>query len=119
MGENIKRGGGKMGFLESLKKIFSLTTPEEEAVLARLREKHGIKMDDKDDSSIVRQKKNRPGDPDYDVWEDLRNMRANFFLGSWVTRKFRPVGEEKLKKQLEEAERKRQEAEARKGKISG
>ncbi len=23
---------------------------------------------------------------DYDAWEDLRNMRFNFFLGSWATR---------------------------------
>jgi hypothetical protein len=98
-----------MGFLSSLKKVFSLTTPEEEAELAKLRAKHGIVTDEKEAVGQPQHKKNRPGAADYDVWDDIRNIRTNFFLGSWVTRKFRPIGEEKLKKQLEELEKKRQE----------
>jgi hypothetical protein len=108
-----------MGFWSSLKQIFSLSE-EEDAELKRLREKHGTSLHEKE--SYLREDKNEPSSPDYDPWEEIRNMRMNFFLGSWVTRKikFRPVGEEKVKKQLAELQKKREEEEAKKrgeGKI--
>ena len=103
-----------MSFRLFLKQVFSLN-PREDPELQRLREKHGIITDDQDkDSAISAEHKNRPGDEDYDVWEDLHNYRMNFFFGSWVTRKFRPIGEEKLKKDLEALEKKREEEAARK-----
>ena len=102
-----------MGFWSSIKKIFSLRG-EDEAELERLREKHGIKIAPRE--AILKEIKNEPGSKDYDVWEDIRNYRSTFWMGSWATKKFkfRPIGEEKVKKQLEELEKKREEEERRK-----
>ena len=102
-----------MGFWSSIKKIFSVKG-EDEAELERLREKHGIKTAPRE--AILKEIKNEPSSKDYDVWEDLRNYRSTFFLGSWATRKFkfRPVGEEKFKRDLERLEKKREEEERRK-----
>lgn len=107
-----------MSFRLFLKQVFSLN-PQEDPELQKLREKHGIVTDEKDkdkdiDPAAPVAHKNKPGDPDYDVWEDIRNYRTYFFFGSWATRKFRPVGEDKLKKDLEKLEKKRQEEEERK-----
>jgi hypothetical protein len=103
----------KMSFWSALRKIFSLSG-EDEAGLKELREKHGIDAQTKEE--ILREHKNEPGSPDYDPWDDIRNMRANFFLGSWVTRKFKfhPIGEEKLKRDLDKIAKKREEEEKRK-----
>jgi hypothetical protein len=100
-----------MGWRIFLKQIFSLN-PREDPELQRLRAKHGINMDAKDDKT-THEIKNVPGDEDYDPWEEIRNMRSNFFFGSWITRKwkFRPIGEEKVKKELEELAKKREEEE--------
>jgi hypothetical protein len=108
-----------MGFWSSLKQIFSLSG-EDDTELKRLREKHGTSLHEKE--KYLHEDKNDPGTPDYDPWEEIKNIRMNFFFGSWVTRKvkFRPVGEEKVKKQLEELAKKREEEEAKKrgeGKI--
>jgi hypothetical protein len=102
-----------MGFWSSLKKIFSLSG-EDEAELAKLREKHGINT--APEEATIKEIKNEPNAKDYDVWEDLRNYRSTFWMGSWATKqfKFRPVGEEKVKQQLEALARKREEEEARK-----
>ena len=102
-----------MGFWSSIKKIFSLKG-EDEAELERRREKHGIKTAPRE--AVLKEIKNEPGSKDYDVWEDIRNYRSTFFLGSWATRKFkfRPIGEEKLKRDLEELEKEREEKEGRK-----
>jgi hypothetical protein len=100
-----------MGFRSFMKKIFSLSG-QDEAELERLRAKHGINVDAKD--TTTREIKNKPGTEEYDPWEDIRNIRTNFYLGSWVSRKFRPIGEDKVKKQLEELEKKRQAEEERK-----
>jgi hypothetical protein len=100
-----------MGFWLNIKRIFSLSG-QDEAELDRLRAKHGINVNEKDTTG--REIKNKPGTEEYDPWEDIRNIRTNFYLGGWVTRKFRPIGEEKVKKQLEELEKKRQEEAERK-----
>jgi len=105
-----------MGFWSFMKKVFS-PSGQDEAELQKLREKHGITADEKD--TKTGEKKNKPGAEDYDVWEDLRNMRMNFYLGSWVSRKFRPIGEDKVKKQLADLEKKREEEEERKRREEG
>ena len=51
---------------------------------------------------------------EWDAWDEVRNMRMNFWLGTWASRKFRPIGEDKLKAKLAELEKKRQEEEAAK-----
>jgi hypothetical protein len=100
-----------MSFWSGLRKIFSLSG-EDEVELKELREKHGIDLKSKED--ILREHKNEPGTPDYDPWEEIRNVRTNFFFGSWVTRKFRPIGEDKLKRDLERLAKKREEEEKQK-----
>jgi hypothetical protein len=49
----------------------------------------------------------------YDAWEEIDNFRMNFFFGSWATKKFKGgiIGEDKVKKELEELEKKRAEKE--------
>jgi hypothetical protein len=51
----------------------------------------------------------------YDPWEEIDNFKMNFFLGGWATRKFKGgvIGEDKVKKELEELEKKRAEKEGR------
>jgi hypothetical protein len=102
-----------MGFWSTLKEIFSLSG-KGDAELEGLRKKHGIDAKSKED--ILHEIKNEPNSPDYDVWEELRNIRAYFWFGSWITRKikYRPIGEEKVKKQLEELAKKREDEEKRK-----
>jgi hypothetical protein len=102
-----------VSFWSSLKKIFSLSG-EDEAELKALREKHGTDLEAKEE--IIREIKNKPGMPDYDPWEEIRNMRTYFFFGSWATKKFkfRPIGEDKLKRDLEKLAKKREEEEKRK-----
>jgi hypothetical protein len=96
-----------MSFWSFMKKVFS-PSGQDEAELQKLREKHGIVVDDNLSTDKDKEKEKAK---DYDVWEDLRNMRTTFYLGSWATKKFRPIGEEKLKKQLAELEKKHEEEE--------
>lgn len=96
-----------MGLGSFLKKIFGADSFDE-AELREYREKHGIDVSE-DEPDGVEIKSEMQEMENYDVWEDIRNVRMNFFFGSWVTRKFRPIGEDKLKKDLEELERKRRE----------
>jgi hypothetical protein len=104
-----------MGFWSTIKSIFSLSG-KDDTELARLREKHGINVGTAEKEKILREVKNEPDSPDYDPWEEIRNMRMYFFFGRWITRKvkFRPIGEEKVKKQLEELAKKREEEEKKK-----
>jgi hypothetical protein len=105
-----------MGFWSFVKQVFSVDS-RDDAELRQYREKHGIDTEEK--SHKEREIKNRPGTEAYDPWEDIRNIRMNFFFGSWATRKFRPIGEDKLKKQLEELEKKREEEALRKQEEGG
>jgi len=97
-----------MGFLSFLRKIFS-GEDEDEKELDAARARHGIIVDKKEMDKTRTEEENFA--ENYDVWEELKNYRSTFFMGSWVTRKFRPVGEDKVKKQLEELEKKRREKE--------
>ena len=51
---------------------------------------------------------------EYDVWEDIDQYRWSFFIGGWAAKKIHPVGEEKLKRDLEKLAKKRREAEEKK-----
>ena len=104
-----------MGFLSFIKKLFAGESADE-AALDAARARHGINIDSKQKVEM-----NKPTTEaerfarDYDAWEDIRNYRSNFFLGRWATRKFRPVGEDKVKKQLADLEKKREEERKQKG----
>lgn len=98
-----------MGFFDFFKKLFS--DDEEDAELRAARERHGIKVED------GKGKKAAPEHEPFDPWEEIKEMRSSMWVGRWATRKFRIVGEEKVKKELEELAKKR-EAEG-KGKTGG
>lgn len=45
----------------------------------------------------------------FDVWEEIDNMRTSFFFGRYLSRKIKMPRSDKLKKELEELDRKKQE----------
>jgi hypothetical protein len=101
-----------MGFLSFMKKIIG-GEDEDDAELNAARARHGInpdKLDKKEPKSAQKR-----FTEEYDVWEEIRNIRTNFFIGNWANKKFRVVGEDKVKKQLEELEKKREEEGKQKG----
>jgi hypothetical protein len=98
-----------MGFRDFWRKFFS--TEEDDAELNAARARHGIKAETPEEKKKREAEEKEP----YDPWEEVRNARSSFFFGSWATRKFRIVGEDKVKKELEELEKKRQAEEERKG----
>jgi hypothetical protein len=109
-----------MSFLSFIKKVFAGESADD-AALDAARARHGIKIDAKTkaEANKATTEAERFAE-NYDAWEELRHWRSDFFLGRWVTRKFHPIGEEKVKKQLEDLEKKRQaEAERKKEKEAG
>ena len=100
-----------MGLFSFIKKVFG-GEDEDEKELDAARARHGITVDKKEMDKTRTEEEIFA--ENYDVWDDLKNYRSNFFMGSWVNKKFRPIGEEKVKKQLEALEKKRQAEEERK-----
>ena len=98
-----------MGFFDFIKKIFS-GADDDDAELRAARARHGITVDERPDKEEEEAEREA-----YDPWEEVRNARTNFLMGSWASRKFRIVGEEKVKEQLEALEKKREEEEGKKG----
>jgi hypothetical protein len=98
-----------MGLFSFLKKVWSGDDEVDEEVRAA-RARHGIVVREDEKS---RQELKKPEMEDYDPWEDIRNIRSNFFIGGWAAKKFRIIGEDKVKKQLEELAKKREEEERR------
>ena len=104
-----------MGFFSFIKSIFTGEDGDDETLNAA-RARHGIHVDEKAKKEMDRPttEAERLAD-NYDTWEELKNYRMTFFFGSWITRKFRPIGEDKVKKELEKLEKKRRlEAERKK-----
>ncbi len=98
-----------MGIGSFFRKLFGGEDADEK-ILNEARARHGIVLtaqDKKEMDQAVTEDEQRAAD--YNVWEDLRNFRSNFFLGSWATRKFHIVGEDKVKKDLEALAKKREE----------
>lgn len=94
-----------MGLLSFFKKVFTGEDEKQEKELDEARARHGIQVD-KVEMNKKTSYEERFGE-EYDVWEDIRNIRSNFFLGTWASRKFHIVGEDKVKKQLEDLDKKR------------
>ncbi len=101
-----------MGFLSFMKKVIGVES-EDDAELNAARARHGININEPDEDSD--KSKQKRFTEEYDVWEEIRNIRTNFFIGNWANKKFRVVGEDKVKKQLEELEKKREEEAKSKG----
>ena len=106
-----------MGFFSFIKKVFAGESADD-AALDAARARHGIIIDAKDKAAADKTTtEEQRFAENYDAWEELRHFRSYFFLGRWATRKFHPIGEDKVKKQLEDLEKKRQaEAERKKEK---
>jgi hypothetical protein len=105
-----------MGFFSLIKKIFAGESADEEELDAA-RARHGIKLTDKEkvDAKKPTTEAERFAE-NYDVWEEIDRFRSTFLIGGWAARKFHPIGEEKVKRDLERLERKRQkETERKKG----
>ena len=93
-----------MGFLSSIREFFAPQKTDDEE-LARLRSKHGIKIED---PGTIKKKEAKEMAEAYDPWEEVRHVRSNFFMGSWVSHKIGIIGEDKVKKQLADLEKKRE-----------
>ncbi len=101
-----------MGFF---KKLLGLEEEDISDEIKQARARHGIHVDETEN---LRSKKDSANDgrDEYDAWEDLRNLRTNFFFGSWATRRYRRMThhDDKLKQELEKVAREREEKERRK-----
>jgi len=100
-----------MGFLSFLRKIFG-GEDKDEVELDAARARHGIVVDKKEIDRTKTQSEHFG--EEYDPWEELKNYRMNFFFGGWMTKKFRPINDDKVRKQLDELDKKRQEEEEQK-----
>jgi hypothetical protein len=83
------------------------------------RERLGIQVDEEEKKEEQRrelEKKRKTGweldAKDYDPWDELRNVRTNFWIGGWAAKRlhWRP-NTDKLREELEEVARKREEKE--------
>jgi hypothetical protein len=100
-----------MGFFDFFKKVFSAS--DDDAELRAARARHGIKVDE------IKEKKEDSEEDAYDPWEEVSNMRTNFFFGSWASKKFHIVGVDKVKAELEALEKKKREEEEEKNGQGG
>jgi hypothetical protein len=102
-----------MGFFSLIKKVFAGESADEEELNA-MRLRHGVVLTEKEkaeaDKKLTEEERFVAG---YDAWEEIDRYRMTFLIGGWLTKRFRPIGEEKVKRDLEKLEKKRQE-EARK-----
>jgi hypothetical protein len=95
-----------MGFFDFVKKLFSSDAELEDAELSAARARHGIVVNEAADEKEAKKAEAEA----YDPWEEVRNARMNFLVGSWATKKFHIVGEEKVKEELAALDRKREGA---------
>jgi hypothetical protein len=91
--------------------------------IKRARERHGIETGEEDAEKEDRlrelDKERKSGwevaRDEYDPWEDLKNIRANFWIGGWAAKRLRwRPNHDKLREELEEVARKREEKEQQK-----
>jgi hypothetical protein len=104
-----------MGFFSFMKKIFAGESADEEALDAA-RKRRGIVVTEKEKAAAKKGTTEAERFArDYNVWDDVKNLRWTFFVGGWAARKIHPVGEEKVKRDLEKLEKKRREEAMKKG----
>ena len=108
-----------MGLLSFFRNMFTGGHTDDE-VLDAARARHGVHIDEEAKKEMDKPTTEAERFADnYDAWEELKNYRMTFLFGSWITRKFRPIGEDKVKKQLEELEKKRRQETERKKQQEG
>jgi hypothetical protein len=98
-----------MGFFSFFKKILG-SEEDDDQELDAARARHGIQLNAQDRLEMKKATSEEERlASEYDAWEDIKQMRTSFFIGNWAAKKFRVVGEDKVKKQLEELQQKREE----------
>ena len=95
-----------MGFFSFLKKVF-VGEDADEMELNAARRRHGFITKDEEQAALKENQEMRRFAKEYDVWEEIDQYRWSFFVGGWVAKKIHPVGEDKVKRDLERLEKKR------------
>ena len=105
-----------MGFWS---KLFGGGDEEVSEAVREARKRHGIQPESEAEKA-ARESRQRPENEmeNYDAWEDIRNIRTSFFVGSWAGRKLHLIrSDDKLKQDLDKLqERRREEAEQKEAK---
>ena len=102
-----------MGFFSFFKKLFA-GEDADETELNAARRRHGVISKEEEEAALKENSEAQRFAKEYDVWEDIDQYRWSFFIGGWAAKKIHPVGEEKLKRDLEKLAKKRREAEEKK-----
>ena len=99
-----------MGFFKRLLGLEEAGISDE---IRAARARHGIEVEDPEITEAKAHLEKDQEKEDYDPWDEVRNMRANFFFGSWATRRYRQVvrNDDKLKEDLDKVARDREEKE--------
>jgi hypothetical protein len=109
--DNRKRG--TMGFFSFFKKLF-VGEDTDEMELNAARRRHGVISKDEEVAALKENQEMRRFAKEYDAWEEIDQFRWTFFLGGWVAKKIHPIGEDKLKRDLEKLEKRRLQEEEKK-----
>jgi len=107
-----------MGFFSFFKKLFA-GEDADEMELNAARRRHGVITKDEEVAALKGNQEIRRFAKEYDPWEEIDQFRWTFFLGGWVAKKIHPIGEDKLKRDLEKLEKKRLQEAAEKKKKKG
>jgi hypothetical protein len=102
-----------MGFFSFLKKMFS-GEDADEAELNTHRRRHGVITEEEEQVALKKNAEIQRFAEEYDAWEEIDQYRWTFFFGRWAAKKFHPVGEDKVKRELERLEKKRLNEETKK-----
>ena len=95
-------------------KLFGGKREAKKEELRLARERHGIEVDEEEEAEEEKgaiKKSNWEVDTGpYDPWEDLKDLRTSFWIGGWAAKRlrWRPAND-KLREELEEVARKREE----------
>ena len=94
------------------KKLLGLEEEEISDEIRAARARHGIQVDETEHLKS-RNTEMSEDQEDYDAWDELKNIRTNFFLGSWGSRRYRRAtrSDDKLREELEKVAREREEKE--------
>ncbi len=102
-----------MGFFSFLKKVF-VGEDADEIELNAARRRHGVITKDEEEATLKGNQEAQRFAKDYDVWEEIDQYRWTFLVGGWVAKKIHPIGEDKVKRDLERLEKKRLQEEQKK-----
>jgi len=102
-----------MGFFSFLKKLFA-GEDADEIELNAARRRHGVISKEEEIGAYNKNQEVQRFAKEFDVWEEIDQYRWTFFFGRWAAKKIHPIGEDKLKRDLEKQEKKRLKEEEKK-----